>query len=184
MDPRLTKYAISILTNTNFGIVFSTILFVISTIFLTYLTRTIPEIVSEYDQEIPDLFTKLPILRTFYRQARIQDFLPVGGRSGLTVNNDFFFRCFISPQLILQFYGYFKETIISQGFRGGPTFSRGGGGGRGCPNTNFYRNPLTCDFLEGSGRLSPPLDPHMTHLCTKISVVRLWKFCVGNSHEV
>ena len=67
----------------------------ISTIFLTYLTRTIPEIVSEYDQEIPDLFTKLPILRTFYRQARIQDFLPGGlGGPGLTVNNDFFFRCF------------------------------------------------------------------------------------------
>ena len=65
----------------------------ISTIFLTYLTRTIPEIVSEYDQEIPDLFTKLPILRTFYRQARIQDFLPGEGGPGLTVNNDFF-RCF------------------------------------------------------------------------------------------
>ena len=64
----------------------------ISTIFLTYLTRTIPEIVSEYDQEIPDLFTKLPILRTFYRQAGIQDFLPGegGGGPGLTVNNDFF----------------------------------------------------------------------------------------------
>ena len=61
----------------------------ISTIFLTYLTRTIPEIVSEYDQEIPDLFTKLPILRTFYRQAQIQDFFARGG-PGLTVNNDFF----------------------------------------------------------------------------------------------
>ena len=27
---------------------------------------------------------------------------------------------------------------------------------------------LTCDFPEGSGHLSPPLDPHMTHLCTKM----------------
>ena len=155
----------------------------ISTIFLTYLTRTIPEIVSEYDQEIPDPFTKLPILRTFYRQALIQDFLPgEGGGPGLTVNNDFFSFFFFSPQLILQFYGYFKETIISQGFRGGPTFSRGGGGGG--PNTYSIETHLTCDFPEGSGRLSPPLDPHMTHLCTKISVVRLWKFCMGNSHEV
>ena len=119
----------------------------ISTIFLTYLTRKIPEIVSKYDQEIPDLFTKLPILRTFYRQARIQDFLPGGGGGGggwgvggsrPDCQQLFFFRCFFSPQLILQFYGYFTETIISQGFRGGPTFSRGGG----CPNTNFYRNPF------------------------------------------
>ena len=96
----------------------------------------------------------------------------------------FFFVVFFSPQLILQFYGYFKETIISQGFRGGPTFSRWGGGGGGGPNTYSIETHLTCDFPEGSGRLSPPLDPHMTHLCTKISVVRLWKFCMGNSHEV
>ena len=81
----------------------------ISTIFLTYLTRTIPEIVSEYDQEIPDLFTKLPILRTFYRQARIQDFLPGeegegGGGSRPECQQRFFFRCFFfSPQLTLQF---------------------------------------------------------------------------------
>ena len=152
----------------------------ISTIFLTYLTRTIPEIVSEY-QEIPDLFTKLPNLRTFYRQARIQDFLPGEGGSRPDCQQRFFFVVFFSPQLILQFYGYFKETMISQGFRGGPTFSSGGGGG---PNTNSIETHLTCDFPEGSGRLSPPLDPHMTHLCTKISVVRLWKCCMGNSHEV
>ena len=91
------------------------------------------------------------------------------------------FVVFFSPQLILQFYGYFKETIISQGFRGGPTFSRGGGGVQILISIKTH---LTCDFPEGSGHLSPPLDPHMTHLCTKISVVRLWKFCMGNSHEV
>ena len=41
-----------------------------------------------------------------------------------------------------------KKTIIFQGFRGvpifsrrgGPTCSRGGGGGGGGPNANFYRN--------------------------------------------
>ena len=34
-----------------------------------------------------------------------------------------------------------KKTISFQGFRGGPTFSRGGGGGGPtCPNANFYRN--------------------------------------------
>ena len=40
-----------------------------------------------------------------------------------------------------------KKTIIFKGFRGGPTFSRGGegnffhGGGGGGPMGNFYRNP-------------------------------------------
>ena len=39
---------------------------------------------------------------------------------------------FFSPQLILQFYRgcpmvISKKTIIFKGFRGGPTFSRGGG---------------------------------------------------------
>ena len=65
--------------------------------------------------------------------------------------------CFFSPQLILQFtvvYPRFisKETIIFQGFRGGPKFSRGeptfpsgsdffqGWGGGGL-NANLYRNP-------------------------------------------
>ena len=38
------------------------------------------------------------------------------------------------------------KTIIFQGFRGGPTFSREGGGRSnffqgGGPNANFYRNP-------------------------------------------
>ena len=37
-----------------------------------------------------------------------------------------------------------KKTINFQGFRGGPTFSRGSNffqGGGGGPNNNFYRNP-------------------------------------------
>ena len=56
---------------------------------------------------------------------------------------------FFSVQLILQFTkgsnGFITEkTILFQGSRGGPTFSkgskifRGGGGG---PNANFYRYP-------------------------------------------
>ena len=56
---------------------------------------------------------------------------------------------FVSPQLILQFTerdnGFISEkTILSQGSRGGPTFSRGGPSfsrGGGCPNADFYRNP-------------------------------------------
>ena len=40
--------------------------------------------------------------------------------------------CFFSPKLILQFYRgcpmvNSKKTLIFKGFRGGPTFSRGGG---------------------------------------------------------
>ena len=37
-----------------------------------------------------------------------------------------------------------KKIILFQGFRGGPTFSRGAQlipGGDGGPNANFYRNP-------------------------------------------
>ena len=60
---------------------------------------------------------------------------------------------FFNLMLILQFYRgcpmvISKKTIIFKGFRGGPTFSRGGGGGGwqlfprgGGPMANFYRNP-------------------------------------------
>ena len=42
------------------------------------------------------------------------------------------FFLFYSPQLIIQFLkrfvnGLFKKTVIFKGFRGGPTFTRGGG---------------------------------------------------------
>ena len=50
--------------------------------------------------------------------------------------------------------------LYFQGFRGGPTFSGGGGGG---PNANFYRNPYNLWFSRegGSGPPIPLLDPHM-----------------------
>ena len=74
--------------------------------FLNYSPCDFNNILTNLTRTIPDLFTKLPILRTFYGQARIQDFLPRGGGGpGLTVNNIFvFFLFFFSPQLILQFY--------------------------------------------------------------------------------
>ena len=77
--------------------------------FLNYSPCDFNNILTNLTRTIPDLFTKLPFLRTFYRQARIQDFM-----------------------------------LIS------------------------IETHLTCDFPEGSGHLSPPLDPHMTHLCTKM----------------
>ena len=62
-----------------------------------------------------------------------------------------------------------KKTITFQGFRGGPTCSRGGGPtfSRGGPNANFYRTietHITCDFPGGSRPPNPPLDPLMSWL--------------------
>ena len=45
-------------------------------------------------------------------------------------------------------------------FQGGPTFSRGGGGGRS--NCFFpIETHKTCDFPGGYGPPAPPLDPHL-----------------------
>ena len=64
--------------------------------------------------------------------VRIQDFCQGGGgvQARWPENS---LDNFVSPQLILQFTerdnGFISEkTILSQGSRGGPTFSRGGGG--------------------------------------------------------
>ena len=73
---------------------------------------------------------------------------------------------FFSPQHILQltndlFQRKLKKTIIFQGFRGGPTFSRGsnffqGGGGRRVQLLIPIETHITCDFPGGgSGPLSP-----------------------------
>ena len=57
----------------------------------------------------------------------------VGGGVQAQLLGNSFDNVFFSPQLILQFYRGCpmvipKKTIIFQGFRRGPTFSRGGGG--------------------------------------------------------
>ena len=63
------------------------------------------------------------------------------------------------------------KTIIFQGFRQHPTFSRGGGGGGptfsrvGGPNTNFYRNPYNRRVRPPY----PPLDPHIL-----IRLIQFW----------
>ena len=56
-----------------------------------------------------------------------------------------------------------KKTIIFQGSRGGPTFSRWGGpifsrGGGGVGLLVAYRNPYNLIFQGGSGPAVPPLD--------------------------
>ena len=55
------------------------------------------------------------------------------------------------------------KNILSQGSRGGPTFSRGvqiflGG----VQKLTSIETHITCDFLVGSGPPIPPLDQHMT----------------------
>ena len=60
--------------------------------------------------------------------------------------------------------GYIAEKtilILYQGSRGGPLFSRGvsnffQGGGGGCPNANFFRNPCTY-LLFSRGVSGPPI---------------------------
>ena len=55
-----------------------------------------------------------------------------------------------------------KKTILFQGFRGSPTFSREGGVQRG-PNAYFYRNPYNLSFSRGE---SGPLSPLLTRSCS------------------
>ena len=69
--------------------------------------------------------------------------------------------------LVLNLFYNFAEVVqwLFQGNYNFPRFQRG---------SNIFQmlisieTHLTCDFPEGSGNLSPPLDPHMTHLCTKM----------------
>ena len=69
--------------------------------------------------------------------------------------------------LVLNLFYNFTEGVqwLFQGNYNFPRFQRG---------SNIFQmlisieTHLTCDFPEGSGHLSPPLDPHMTHLCTKM----------------
>ena len=75
-----------------------------------------------------------------------------------------------------------QKNILFQGSRGGPTFSRRGGGANffpeGGPNANSLETHLTCDFSGSvrtwaSGPPVPHLDPHMllkdTAQCLKLA---------------
>ena len=102
--------------------------------------------------------------------ARIQE-ISSGGGGGVQVSltkkalTTFFF----SPQLIFTEvkWSISKKSIIFQGFRGGPRFSRGGG-----PTFSSCLFPIetniTCDFPGGPGPPDPPpsgsaLDYHEAH---------------------
>ena len=60
---------------------------------------------------------------------------------------------------------FFRKTIIFQGSRGGPTFSKGGlvqlcpGGGG--PNAYFHKNLSKFGIFQAGGPPIPPLDPRM-----------------------
>ena len=49
-----------------------------------------------------------------------------------------------------------KKTIICQGFRGVPTFSRWGPTFPGRPNANFYRNGYKVVIFQGGPDPTPP----------------------------
>ena len=89
---------------------------------------------------------------------RIQEFLSVYSVVSLFYSLKRGFNGFIAEKTIL---------ILHKGSRGGPLFSRGGGGCptffQGDPNAHFYRNIyMYLLFSRGSVRTPyPPLDPHM-----------------------
>ena len=57
-----------------------------------------------------------------------------------------------------------KKTMIFQGFRGGPTFSKGGWGGGGGPtfSRGSIKTHIACDYQGGGSGppIPPPLDPY------------------------
>ena len=83
------------------------------------------------------------------------------GQSDKKSSDVIFFLFFFSPQLILQkSNGWIisSKTIIFQGSRGGPTFSRGEGGELfpGGSNCLFpIETHITCDFPGGGGVWTP-----------------------------
>ena len=89
-----------------------------------------------------------------------RNFRQGGSRSISQKSSDNLF--FFSPPLIFTEVKWLisKITIIFQGFRGGPTFSRGGvqlfpgGGGSNCSFP--IETLITCDFPGGSGHPVPP----------------------------
>ena len=97
----------------------------------------------------------------------------------------FFFFFFFSPQLILQKPN--GQSIIFQGSRGGPTFSRGGGGVQLFPGGVQllipFRNTYNLWFSRGGpDPLSPPLDPHLEgNYWWRSGTNRLWTLTETNS---
>ena len=119
-------------------------------------------------KKIMSNYTLLSV-KCLFMHAWIQEVLSAGGIQAWRPENSLNNAFFLSPQLILQFtegvkWFYYRETILFQGSRGGPTFTRGGvqlfprgGGGGGGPNANFYRNPYNLWFSRGGPySLSPP----------------------------
>ena len=62
-----------------------------------------------------------------------------------------------------------QRKLLSKGFRGGPTFSRGvqlfqgGGGGGGVQMHLSIETHITCDFPGGVRTPYPPQDPHIVN---------------------
>ena len=93
--------------------------------------------------------------------ARIQDFSSGGRGVGPGQSDKKSPDVFLSPQHILL---KSNGTIIFQGSRGGPIFSRGGGVQlvpRGSNCLYPIETLITCDFPGGSGPPDPPLDLHL-----------------------
>ena len=115
-----------------------------------------------------------------------------GGGPGLTARKQsgLRFLLFFSPQPFLQFTegsnGFIAEkTILSQGSREDPTFSRGSNYFQGVQMLIFIETHITCDF---PGEVRTPyaphtLDPHMTnHRSKKISQKSRVKMLISKSH--
>ena len=76
-----------------------------------------------------------------------------------------------------------NQTIIFQGFRGGPTFFREGGSsislGGGGQNANFYRTRYNVIFREEVRTHIPLLDPH-----TSFAIIFSFKISSLSLYEV
>ena len=90
---------------------------------------------------------------------RIQARLPENSSDKVFLVLNLFYRG--SPMVIS------KKTLIFQGFREVPTFSRGGGGSqlfpRG-PNANFHRNGYKVVIFQGGPDTTSPLDQASKYL--------------------
>ena len=124
-------------------------------------------------KKIMSNYTLLSV-KCLFMHAWIQEVLSAGGIQAWRPENSLNNAFFLSPQLILQFtegvkWFYYRETILFQGSRGGPTFTRGGvqlfprgGGGGGVQMLISIETHITCDFPEGVHTpYLPPLDLHM-----------------------